>query len=195
MAEALLIASAAVSTVGTLMASGEAASAAKAEGKANDSLAKYQAAQLEYKAGQERAVSQKRAIEERRKATRAGSRARAVAAASGAGASDPTVMDILAVLRGEGDYNAGVALYEGEETAKGLEEQAMVTRAEGKYAKQAGSYRAKSIRRAGYMEAAGNLIKGGSTYYSKYWPDEEAVGATGDGGNRGTQARTRWNWG
>lgn len=192
--EALLIASTAVSTVGSLVSASQGAAAAKSEGQAAKALAEYNARQLKYKAGQERAVSQRRAIEERRQARLAGSRARAVAAASGAGATDPTVMDILAALRGEGEYNAQSALYEGEETARGLEAQAAGALAEGQYAEATGRYRAKAIKRAGYMDAVGTLLKGGATFYSKYWPEEETA-SNSYGEITGGPGRTRYNWG
>lgn len=198
MAEALAIAAAAVSTVGTLAGAGSQAAAAESEGKAQKAMAEYQARQLRYKAGQERASSQKQAINERRRARLAGSRARAVAAASGGGASDPTVMDILATLRGEGEYNAQSALYEGEESARGLEAQASAAEASGDYASAAAAYRAKATRRAGYMSAAGNLLSSGASFYSKYWPEQEATTMADTyniGEITGGPGRTRRNWG
>lgn len=192
--EALLIASTAVSAVGSLVSTQQSAAAAKSEGQASQALAEYNARQLRYKAGQERAVSQQRAIDERRQARLAGSRARAVAAASGGSATDPTVMDILAALRGEGEYNAQSALYEGDEAAKGLEAQANNAIAEGQYAAATGRYKAKAIKRAGYMETVGTVLEGGASFYDKYWPEEET--ASGSYGKlTGGPARTRHNWG
>lgn len=179
MAQALLIATTAVSAVGSLVASSEAASSAKAEGKAQEAMAEWHASQLRYKAGQERASSQKAAENERRRGRLAQSRAKAVAAASGGGATAPTVMDILARLRGQGEYNAQSALYEGEETAKGLETQAEATIQEGKYARAAGNYRSKFTKRAGYLSAAGNLAQGASTYYDRYWPTDDTTKTVG----------------
>lgn len=192
--QALAIASAAVSMVGTLASGAQAASAAKAEGKANQALADYQAKQLEYKAGQERASSQQQAILERRRARLAGRRATAVAAASGGGATDPTVMDILGSLRGQGEYNAQSALYEGEESARGLEAQAAAAKASGQYSSAAGRYAAKNIKMASYMQAAGTLMSGAGSFYSKYWPEEDTT-TNNFGELSGGPARTRRNWG
>lgn len=72
-----------------------------------------EAAQYERTAGTERASSQREAIEERRLARLASSRALAVAAAGGGGASDPTVINRMADLHAEGEYNAMTAMFEG----------------------------------------------------------------------------------
>jgi hypothetical protein len=171
MAQALAIGAMAVSTIGTL-ASGEGqAQASINEGKAASQVANFQAKQLERQAGQERATSQLAAIEESRKGRLARSRALAVAAASGAG-TDGSVSDILSDLTAEGEFNAQGALYEGEETAKGMEVQAAATRAQGAYAKRGAAYQARSTRRSSYLSSVGNLMAGGSSFYSKYWPEE-----------------------
>lgn len=179
MAQALGTAVAAISAVGTLvstvggMASAEGqAQASIAEGKAARSVAEFEARQLNRQAGQERATSQLAAIEERRKGKLARSRALALAAASGGGTGG-SVSDILSDLTAEGDFNAEGALYEGEEAAKGLEAQAKVTKAGGKYAQQGAAYKARSLRNSSYLSAAGNLIQGGTSFYSKYWPEED----------------------
>lgn len=175
--QALAIAGTVISTVGTLAASGSAAAGAEAEGKAQKSLAAYQASQLRYRAGQERAVSQQAAEQERRKARLAVSRGRAVAASGGGGVTDPTVMDILGALRGEGEYNAKSALYEGEEAAKGLENQANAVMAGADVQSAAANYKAKYMRRSGYLSAAGNLLHGSTSFYEKYWPTEDDAGS------------------
>lgn len=107
-------------------------------GKAANVNAKFQAAQMEQQAGQEKATSQRVAIEERRRAAIAGSNAQAAAASSGGGATDPTVLNIMGGLAGQGEYNALTALFEGEEKARGLNLQATSTRMQGKQAKKAG---------------------------------------------------------
>lgn len=157
-----------VSSVGSL-AEGEAtAAAAKAGGKDAARVATWQAAQLRQNAGQERAAAQREAIEERRRARLVMSRARALAGASGAGVSDPTITGILADLGTEGEMNAQTALWEGEEAARGLEAQAAGAEYEGALAKSAGAFRARSARRAGMFNAVGSLLDGGSDFYTKY---------------------------
>jgi hypothetical protein len=178
MAQSLTLAATAVAAVGTLAAGAASAQQARYEGQAQQQVANFQAKQMQQRAGQERAVSQMQAVEERRKARLARSRAIAVAGASGGGTGG-TVQDILSDLSAEGELNAQTALYEGEETARGLETQARATRAEGKYASAAGRYAAKNISRASYLSAAGTTMQGAASFYSKYWPTEEEVLDTG----------------
>jgi hypothetical protein len=178
MAQALTIAATAVAAVGTLASGAAQAEQARYEGKAHQQVANFQARQMEQRAGQERAVSQMQAVEERRKARLARSRAIAVAAASGGGTGG-SVQSILSGLSAEGELNAQAALYEGEESARGLENQAGASRAEGKYANAAGRYAAKNISRASYLSAAGTVMQGAASFYSKYWPTEDASLDTG----------------
>lgn len=142
----------ALTVAGTAMQAGGTIIGARAEAKQLNS----EADQLEDKAGNVRASSQRRAMEERRQSRLASSRALALAAATG-GASDPTVVNILAGLDGEGEYRALTALYEGEEEGRGLEFEARNRRKE-----------AKNAKRAGYIEAAGSVLKAGSSMYEKY---------------------------
>jgi hypothetical protein len=107
-------------------------------GKATNKASKVEAAALRRQAGQTRASSQREAIEQRRDADLAQSRALALAAAGGGGASDPTVVDIISDLEGEGEYRALTALFNGEEQARGLEDEALAARKAGKNAKTAG---------------------------------------------------------
>lgn len=127
------------------------------EGKEAKKAADTEAARLRRQAGQTRASAQREALESRRMSRYAQSRAQALAAAGGGGASDPTVQNILADLAGEGEYGALTALFEGEERALGMEDTATAVQREG---------RAK--RTSGYLQAAGTLLSGGSSFASKY---------------------------
>jgi hypothetical protein len=142
---------------GTLMQ----ASAAKQEGREQQSLANYEAAQADTNAKQERASAQRAAIEQRRKARLVQSRQQAVAAASGAGVSDPTVVDIMGDTEAEGEYRALTELYQGEERARGLEDQAATRRYEGRLLKKAGNRRA-------IMGTIPTLLDVGETLFSRY---------------------------
>lgn len=129
-------------------------------GKAANVNAKFQAAQLEQQAGQERASSQRVALEERRRAKITASNAQAAAAASGGSATDPTVLNITGDIAKQGEYNALSALFEGEEKARGLGLQASSTRMEGKQAK-----------RAGMISGISTIVGGvGGSLMSKYAP-------------------------
>jgi hypothetical protein len=132
----LMVASTTLSAVGQIQ-----------QGKQAQKMADYKADQLEQQAGQTRAVAQRKSSALRRQAALAESRTLAVAAASGAGAADKTVMDIMSGIYEQGELNAQAAIYEGEERARGMEMSAAGARIEGKQAK-----------RAGYIGAAGTIM-------------------------------------
>ena len=146
MAEALAIGGSVLKAGGTLFSSGAQAKSLKSEAR-----------QLDTKAGLERASSQREAMEERRKARLLQSRGLAVAAASGGGADDPGVVNILADIAGEGEYRSLTALYEGNERAFGLESEAKARRKE-----------AKNVKTAGYIGAASTLLGAGSSMSERY---------------------------
>lgn len=138
---------------GAALSAGGSIIGAKAEAREM----REEAAQLEAQAGLERASSHRQAIDERRQARLAMSRGRAVAAASGAGADDPTVVNTLAAIEGDGEYRALSALYSGEESARGMEAEAAARRRG-----------AKSTKKAGYLNAAGSILSAGSSLYGRY---------------------------
>lgn len=150
-----------VNTLGTIAQGNQA----KAQGIAAQNAANFRAAQLEQQAGQERAAAQRNAIEERRQARLAMSRGLAVAAASGGGALDPTVVNLLGDVQAEGDYRALMRLYQGEERARGAELGATAARYEGDSAYAAGVAAQRNSRFA----AVGNLVTGlGKVGYMGY---------------------------
>lgn len=117
---AIAIAGTAISAVGSIAQGGAQSGAMRAQAQQSD----YQAKVLQQNAGQARATSQAQAVVERRNAAYAMSRARAVAAASGGGATDPTVVNVEAKIGQQGEYNALSRLYSGEEAARGMEGEA-----------------------------------------------------------------------
>jgi hypothetical protein len=66
------------------------------------------------------------------------SRAKALAAGSGAGASDPTVQNIQADIGREGEYDALTQLYNGESASRALRYQASMTKYAGSQAFSSG---------------------------------------------------------
>jgi hypothetical protein len=142
----LAVGGSALSAGGTILGAHSEAGALK--GEAN---------QLDEQAGRTRASSQRQAIDERRQAGLVASRALSLAAASGGGADDPTVVNLIANTQGEGEYRALTALYNGNEEALGMEAQARSKRKE-----------AKNVKTASYLKAAGSIISGGSTLADKY---------------------------
>lgn len=136
---------------------GMSAGAQAGAGRSAKRAANIQAQQLDIGAGQEIAASQHRAEEEQRQARLLASRAQAVAGASGAGASDPTVLDTISGIAARGQYGAMVAMYEGEERARSLRNKGDAAIAEG-----------KSQENAGYIRATSTLLQSGDSFYSKY---------------------------
>lgn len=116
-------------------------------GRAAKRSADDEAAQLDRRASNTRASAQRAAAEEERNARLVASRGQAVAAASGAGAGDPTVVNLMADILGEGRYRALTALYEGEEQARSDNAAARTRRREG-----------RAARTASYLDAAGDLF-------------------------------------
>ena len=100
---------------GSQVARGEAASAIGARRAAEQ---EFEAKQLETEAEQSRGVGMRAAQDEVLKARLVNNAALARAAASGAGASDPTVMGVLERTAGMGAYRASLAMYEGEAQAR-----------------------------------------------------------------------------
>lgn len=115
---------------------------------------KKEAKQLDRKAGSTRATSQRSANEELRQSRLVGSRALALAAASGAGASDPTVMNLIASIAGEGQYRSLTELYNGNTEAVGYEDQADANRRA-----------AKAVKTAGYVGAGATILGGVGTAF------------------------------
>lgn len=140
-------------TAGTILSAvGQIGGAIGAKNAAN-----FEAKQMVAQAGTERATSQRAAAEERRQKNLNQSRAQAVAAASGGGASDPTVVDIQGDLEVEGEYRALSQLYEGEERARGLIGAASAKKVEGRQALT-----------GGLIGAAGTILSGADSLYGKY---------------------------
>jgi len=151
-------------------------------GRAANVSAKFQAAQAQQQAGQERATAQRAAIEERRKADLALSRGQAVLASSGGGALDPTAMRLMGGIAQQGEYNALSALFQGEETARGLELGAAAKRMEGKQAKKAGMI-------GGISTIAGGIGQG---LYQKYGTSSTAMPSGTYGGEAFASSGLPW---
>lgn len=125
----------------------------------------YQAAQLEQVAQEERAAASKGAQEERRRSRILQSRALALSAAGG-GASDPTVVNIISDLAGEGEYMAALRIYEGETTARQALASAEAARYGGATALESGGMTASSLRAEGTARRRAGLTGGVSTVFS-----------------------------
>jgi hypothetical protein len=96
--------------------------------------AEFQADQLRSNAGQAQASAQRQAYNEDEKTKLVMSEALARAAASGGGASDPTIVNMMAKTASEGAYRKAVALYMGDERAQQMELEASSREYSGKSA-------------------------------------------------------------
>lgn len=141
-------------------------------------LARFQAAQMRENAGTAKAAAQRTAADIDRDAQYSASRALAVAAASGGGASDPTVINVIAQTAGEAAYRKSLALYQGADRARSLESQAKAT--------IVGGEMAASNASGSSLGALTTLFKGGASLYSKY-----AGGGPSAGGTSGTDTMTQ----
>lgn len=153
------------------------AKAQKAQGKAAEAQAKqvsqnemvaaeYEARQAEYLANQARAVSQKESFEQRRLAALMTSKALATAAGSGAGVSDPTVVDLLGNLYAEGAYRSALAMYEGEEQARSYTIAAQSRRLSGKSAASAALTEGRNTKEASKLSSMSTILSGGASLFS-----------------------------
>jgi hypothetical protein len=113
---------------------------------------KYQEAQGLTEAGhRQMAATSAEVAEERRIKERVEGRAISVAAASGAGIDDPTMVNLIGDLNAEGEYNVLARLYAGSDQAEGLYQQSNVARREGEMALQQGYMKALTTVMSSYM--------------------------------------------
>ena len=165
-------------SVGSQVAKGEAASAIGARRAAEQ---RFEAEQLDTEAEQSRGVGLRAAQDETLKAQLVNSSALARAAASGAGASDPTVMSILERTAGMGAYRASLAMYEGEAQARLDRTKASALR----YEADTNISDAAAAKTQANMGAVSTLLSGatkGLSMYDKYYAgpqsDQTATGPT-----------------
>jgi len=133
----------------------------------------YEAGQLDTEAGMSRGVGMRNAADVARSVELINSAALARAAASGAGASDPTVMNVLAKTAGEGAYRQTLAMYEGEAQARLDTMRAGALRYEGDLSVS----EAKTAKQSTNIGAASTLLTGGAnmmSMFSKYWSGPSA---------------------
>ena len=174
--DAALAASTLIGAVGAIQQGQAQAAAGEAQNRAYQYQAQLRDAQaqaMEQSAGQERAAAQRATLEQERQGRLVGSRAQAVAAASGGGALDPTVVNLLGDLEGEADFRAGVASYQGESAARGLEYGAVLQRAAGQgdlYAGEVARRSGEAARNRSYLSAAGTVAGGAAKLYDRISP-------------------------
>ena len=164
---------------GTLVsASGQAQSAMdEAAAEEQRTIAEGQIAAR--KALEERAAAQRTAGDEMHKAKLTQSRLGNIAGASGAGASDQTIIDLYGDIEQEGRYNAAAAMAAGDQRAQGLTYQAALDRWRtdaNNRIKRAG---ARSTLIGGILGAGGQI---GSAMSRRYSDGNRSVGSGGSTG-------------
>lgn len=130
-----------------------------AAGNTTREAAYADAAAMERQAGRVRAQGQRAAIEDKRQGRLVQSRIQALAAASGAGAQDPTVVKLQGDIEGESEYRALSDLYTGDTQADTLVEDARNTRRYG-----------RNVAKAYNTAAMGTILSTGATLWDKYGP-------------------------
>lgn len=133
-------------------------------GLAQQALARYAATQFRQNAADAEAAAQRNAVDIGRRAEYIASAQLARAAASGGGASDPTVMNIIARTKGEAAYQQAVALYGGQSRARALNMQAAGEDFTGRDEARAG----RNALFAADIGASTTLMKGGVSLLMKY---------------------------
>lgn len=140
----------------------------KKAGKYNKKAIDFENAQLEARGKEDFAIGQRAYLAEKAVTDKAISRAVAVAAASGGGASDPTVMKLIGNLASEGKTNALSALYEGESSQVAYENQILANKYNAKADTAGHKFKSKSLRQANMDAAFGSLLSGVATFAEKY---------------------------
>ena len=125
------------------------------QGKYEQAAAELEARNAEAQGKEELAASQRTAQDKRREAKLAESRAIAIAAGSGAGVTNPTVIDILEETAGRGEYIAQTELYGGKSRKAGYYDKAAAARFRGKQAKTGSIFDAIATGVSGFNKAFG----------------------------------------
>lgn len=134
------------------------------EGKAAAHRAELIARQKKIDANAAQAESQQEAAGERKKARYLRSRALAVAGASGAGVSDPTINNILTGIDTEGEMNALNTQWSGDTAGSGLRAEGRVAMSEGRAAKRSAYKSAFTTALSGGMD----FVEAKPTFFQKY---------------------------
>lgn len=137
------------------------------QGQDQKEQAEEQAKGLVNQANADAATAERIAISKRRQGQYLSSRAQALAAASGAGATDPTVLNIIGEIKGQSEYDALTSLYEGETQSENARSAAQAARNAGDAAVKASNLKAiTTVLSAGakqYGRSGGTV-----TLYDKY---------------------------
>lgn len=158
-----LIAGTALAYVGSL----RQADAIRAQGRRQAAAANYQAANLDTLAGQDKAAGQAAAAEAERQGALVNSSVLARAAASGGGASDPSVVALMKRNAGETWYRSALARFEGDEQSRVMSDKAMAARYSGQISDADSDVASKSMKVRAFATALSSFgTMGSSKYFS-----------------------------
>lgn len=139
-----------VSAAGTIAAGNQAAAAGESR-----------ALQLEQKATQERASGQRQMFEKQRQTSLVQSQLQARASADGGSATDPGVLKISEDIAGRGTQQGLTDLANGENAARGLEDQAKASRISGQAAQDGSRFAAVGTIASGFGNGFERYARGG----------------------------------
>lgn len=128
-------------------------------GQAHKAALNFEAKQREAKATEERAASQRVAIDKRHEGDLIMSRQKALAASSGAGVLNPSILDIYGETAERAEYNAASEIYGGESRARGQIDQAAAARMKGKAALKGSIFEGVGSAFSGAGKAFGYPVK------------------------------------
>lgn len=152
-------------------AAGKQASLEEQAGAQRQQAANFEASIMETQATARVAAAQRDMLDAQRVTALTQSRAQALAAASGGGASSPTALTVIGKIAKQGALNAGMALYNGEEQARTLRLQAVQTRLSGQFDAENANLQADVTRQSGQakeMQADAQVISSAGGLYGKY---------------------------
>lgn len=153
-----------VNTGASAVSSFKSGSASAAGGDAQRTIDYARASQLEQNANAALGVSQQQSHFDLRSGNIEASKALAAAAASGGGATDPTVVNIISQLKGQSEYQALSDLYTGESKAYNLRSEANIAR----YGGDVAAYKGKVQQQLQQQKALQTITSGASTLANKY---------------------------
>lgn len=137
--------------------------------------AEFEAQQLVVNAGQAKAAAQRDAYF---KGLEGEQLISAIRARAGAGASDPTVLNIIGSAMARRAYNMQAANYAGEDKARTMTMQAAAKR----YDATLGIEDARRARSAYNLSAVGSIAEGATSLYQKYWAKNDVTESSGSFG-------------
>lgn len=167
-AAALGLVGSGVSAYGTIIGADQGADALQRGKYANFLASQYKAKQLNNAATQAMAAGQQQAIGAAIDKNLSESKAQAINAAGGGGATDSSYINTLAGIEKQGEYNKAMSLFEGETRMRDLNYQAQNALIEGQNDLNATDYQSGQLRRNALLAATGTILGGAASAADRY---------------------------